>query len=155
MKKIALASIGLMVLVAALLALVLHFRDQARPPAPAAAAPTAPIKGRLVIRSLSDMQVASRPIVLCGVANQRPAALQPMLLEAARKAWNGREVTCIPVGQGTPCDGRTAPTFAGAVVVQCMTDAGTDVAADLAGTGILCGVTQQSAGTYRSCGAAR
>ncbi|MER2536743.1 MAG: hypothetical protein ABTQ31_16435 [Rhizobiaceae bacterium] len=150
MKKIALASIALLVLIAVLLAVTLHFREKGRP-APAPAAPVSePVTGRLVIRSLADMQVGGKPIVLCGVANRKPAALQPMLLDAARKAWHGRDVTCVPVGLGTPCDGRASATFGRALVVQCM-DGDVDMAADLADKGILCDLPEQSGGRYRPC----
>lgn len=153
MRKFALLVLLALVFVALALAVTLHYRDRGREthkPAVRQAA-AGPLEGVLSIVSLSDFRVAGKAIVLCGVANQKPAGLQPLLLDTARKAFQGQRVNCVPVGQGTPCDGRASASFGRTAVMQCKTSAGVDVAADLAEKGILCGLSAQTGGAYRSC----
>lgn len=105
------------------------------------------------MRSFSDFRVGGKSILLCGVTNRGPAAMQDLLLGAARRAFEGHAVSCVPVGQGTPCDGRVSASFGRSTVVQCHTEDGVDVAAALAEQGILCDLPGQSGGAYKSCGA--
>lgn len=153
MKRLAILALLALVLVAVGLSVTLHYRDKGRQArtAPGATPALSAIEGRLSIVSLSEFRVAGKAIVLCGVANQKPASLQPLLIDAARKALNGQEVRCVPVGQGTPCDGNSAASFGRMAVMQCKTAAGVDVAGDLAERGILCGLPAQAGGAYRSC----
>ncbi|MER8871740.1 hypothetical protein NKI04_17700 [Mesorhizobium sp. M0814] len=118
-------------------------------PKPAAA--LEPFEGKLTVQSIDDLRVAGRKIVLCGVAFTRPQSMRAMVTEAARRDYQGLALTCKPVGTGTPCDGNVAPKFGDAVVVQCLTSAGTDLAAKLVEAGILCGQPAQAGSTYKSC----
>ncbi|WP_292626486.1 hypothetical protein [Mesorhizobium sp.] len=118
-----------------------------RKPAPAVES----IHGKLVIESVDDLRVGNRKIVLCGVAFTKPRPLLAMITEAARRDYQGLALTCKPVGQGTPCDGNVASKFGDAIVVQCLTSDGADLAAKLAENGILCGQPAQAGSTYKSC----
>ncbi|MES0157600.1 hypothetical protein NKJ81_29165 [Mesorhizobium sp. M0018] len=110
-----------------------------------------PFAGQLAIRSIDDLRVAGRKIVLCGVAVTKPQSIRAMVTEAARRDYQGLALTCKPVGAGTPCDGNIAAKFGDALVVQCLTSDGTDLAAKLVEAGILCGQPAQAGSTYKSC----
>ncbi|MER8974421.1 hypothetical protein [Mesorhizobium sp. M0145] len=120
-------------------------------PAPKPVAVLTPFDGKLTVQSIDDLRVAGRKIVLCGVAFTRPQSMRAMVTEAARRDYQGLALTCKPVGTGTPCDGNVAPKFGDAVVVQCLTSGGTDLAAKLVEAGILCGQPAQAGSTYKSC----
>lgn len=110
-----------------------------------------PLDGKLVIRSIDDFRVGGRKILLCGVAFTKPWSMQPLVTEALRRGYDGLVVTCRPVGAGTPCDGNMASKLGGAVVVQCFMPDGTDLAAKLIESGLLCGRPGQAGTTYRTC----
>jgi len=74
--------------------------------------------GKLDIRTMDDLRVGGRRILLCGVGFTRPRALEPIVREQARQAHQGRQVDCVQVGGGTPCDGRMGASFEGAVAVH-------------------------------------
>jgi len=46
----------------------------------------------------------------------------------------GKKIECIPVGQGTPCDGRSKPRSHDLIVAQCFVD-GEDLAAKMVRAG--------------------
>lgn len=121
----------------------------ARMPKPAAA--VEPFEGRLAVQSIEDLRVAGLKIVLCGVAFTQPHSLRTLAFEVLRRDYQGLTLTCRPVGMGTPCDGNVSSKFDDAVVVQCLTADGTDVAAKLVEAGILCGQPSQAGSTYKSC----
>ncbi|WP_077381238.1 hypothetical protein [Mesorhizobium prunaredense] len=98
-----------------------------------------------------DLRVAGRKIVLCGVAFTKPQSLRAIVTDAARRDYQGLALTCKPVGKGTPCDGNIASKLGDAIVVQCLTPDGADLAAKLAENGILCGQPAQAGSTYKSC----
>ncbi|MER8967704.1 hypothetical protein NKI25_18615 [Mesorhizobium sp. M0808] len=111
-----------------------------------------PMTGRLTVRSLDDMSLYTTyytKIVLCGV-EPRPG-VSARDAATAVQTFQGNTLTCKPVGLGTPCDGRTAPKFNGAIVVQCFLPDGTDLAAKLVEIGLLCGLPAQAGGTYKAC----
>ncbi|MER8370182.1 hypothetical protein [Mesorhizobium sp. M1378] len=110
-----------------------------------------PFSGKLVIRSLSDFRIDGRKIVLCGVTYSKPQAIRAMVEESARQAYQGLALNCRPVGMGTPCDGNVSPKFRDAIVVQCITSDGADLATKLVEDGILCGQPAQANSTYKSC----
>ncbi|MES0068051.1 hypothetical protein NKJ73_19800 [Mesorhizobium sp. M0074] len=122
---------------------------RAQAPKPAAALTS--FDGKLDVQSIDDLRVASRKIVLCGVAFAKPPSMRVMVTESMRRDYQGLALTCKPVGLGTPCDGNVAPKFRDAVVVQCLTSDGTDLAAKLVEAGILCGQPAQAGSTYKSC----
>ncbi|MER8639788.1 hypothetical protein [Mesorhizobium sp. M1273] len=110
-----------------------------------------PFDGKLVVQSIDDLRVGSRKIVLCGVAFTKPQSIRAMVTEAARRDYQGLSLTCKPVGTGTPCDGSVATKFGDALVVQCLTSDGADLAAKLVEDGILCGQPTQAGSTYKRC----
>jgi len=116
-------------------------------------AATVPVtfSGKLDIRSMTNIWAAGRRVVLCGVSFNKPAAMEPLVREQARHAFQGTEVDCVQVGGGTPCDGRAAVVFEGAPVVQCRSSDGSDIAGKFSGLGYLCDVPAQSGGAYNAC----
>ncbi|MER9419171.1 hypothetical protein NKI95_24960 [Mesorhizobium sp. M0306] len=122
-----------------------------RAPASKPVAVLTPFDGKLVVQSIDDLRVAGHKIVLCGVAFAKPQSMRVIVTEAARRDYQGLALTCKPVGAGTPCDGNIAPKFRDAVVVQCLTSDGTDLATKLVEAGILCGQPAQAGSTYKSC----
>lgn len=125
-------------------------RSATRPAAGNAPEPLA-FSGKLDIRAMDDLRVGGRKVMLCGVGFTRPRTLEPIAREQARKGHQGRDLDCVQVGGGTPCDGRVSPTFGDAVVAQCRTAQGTDLAQELSEQGYLCDLPAQSGGTYRNC----
>lgn len=138
---------------ATLMLYLLAGRDQqeAMPGGAAAAKPPAMFSGKLDIRTLTDLRVGGRKIMLCGVSFARPASMEPFMREQARRVFQGAEIACVQVGGGTPCDGRAASGFDGAIVAQCRTTDGTDIAGKLADSGYLCDLPAQSGGAYHAC----
>ena len=51
-----------------------------------------------------------------------------------RKRVKGKTIKCTPVGQGTPCDGRSKPRSYDRIVAQCFVD-GKDLAAEMVKAG--------------------
>ncbi|RWF79158.1 MAG: hypothetical protein EOS26_02775 [Mesorhizobium sp.] len=122
-----------------------------RPQPPKLQAALEPFEGKLFVQAVDDLRVAGRKIMLCGVAFTKPGSMRAMVTEAARRDYQGLALTCKPVGTGTPCDGNVASKFGDAIVVQCLTSDGMDLAAKLAENGILCGQPAQAGSTYKSC----
>ncbi|MER8778854.1 hypothetical protein [Mesorhizobium sp. M0977] len=120
-------------------------------PAPKPVAILSAFDGKLAIESIDDLRVAGRKIVLCGVAFAKPQSMRVMVTETMRRDYQGLALTCKPVGLGTPCDGNVAPKFRDAIVVQCLTLGGMDLAAKLVEAGILCGQPAQAGSTYKTC----
>ncbi|MER9228551.1 hypothetical protein NKI39_23510 [Mesorhizobium sp. M0664] len=110
-----------------------------------------PFEGKLVVQSIDDLRVGGRKIVLCGVAFAMPQSMRAVVTEAARREYQGLALRCKPVGSGTPCDGNVTSTFRGAIVAQCLTPDGMDLAAKLVEIGMLCGQPAQAGLTYKSC----
>ncbi|MER9242388.1 hypothetical protein [Mesorhizobium sp. M0633] len=108
-------------------------------------------EGKLSIQAIDDLRVAGRKVLLCGVAFTKPRSMQAMATEVARRDYQGRSVKCKAVGTGTPCDGNIASKLGAAVVVQCFMPDGTDLAAKLIESGLLCGQPAQAGSTYRTC----
>lgn len=107
--------------------------------------------GKLSIRAIDDLRVAGRKVLLCGAGFTKPRSMQAMATEVARRDYQGRSVKCKLVGTGTPCDGNIASKFGDALVVQCFMADGTDLAAKLIESGLLCGQPAQAGSTYRTC----
>lgn len=107
--------------------------------------------GKLDIRAMDDLRVGGRKVLLCGVAFTRPRSLEPIVRDQARRAYQGQQLDCIQVGGGTPCDGRASPVFGDAVVAQCRTAQGADLAHQLSSDGYLCDLPAQSGSIYRGC----
>jgi endonuclease YncB( thermonuclease family) len=59
----------------------------------------------------------------------------------------GRDLRCVQVGGGTPCDGRSAATNGDRIVAQCFAD-GVDIAEPLVERGFACDWIRFSGGHY-------
>jgi len=72
---------------------------------------------------------------LCGI--DAPERDEPGYREAAnylRKLVKGKSIKYTPVGQGTPCDGRSKPRNYDRIVAQCSVD-GKDLASEMVKAG--------------------
>lgn len=118
---------------------------------PKADVPTAPFTGRLSIVSIKDIRVGGYKVVLCGVSAESRLGPVGLITEAARKSYEQSVVTCRPVGSGTPCDGKVGRKFGSALVAQCLTSAGGDLAKELSEKGFLCQLPSQSWAGYVAC----
>ncbi|MER8504118.1 hypothetical protein [Mesorhizobium sp. M0204] len=150
-KKIGLLALIALAFGVAFLAAVAAQRGKSSAQAPKPPVALQPFAGGLDIPSIDNLRVAGRKIVLCGVAFTKPQSMRTMVTEAVRRDYQGIVLTCKPVGTGTPCDGSVAPKFRDAFVVQCLTPDGTDLAAKLVESGILCGQPAQAGSIYKSC----
>lgn len=63
----------------------------------------------------------------------------------------GKTVRCVPVGDGTVCDGKSRKTSRDRVVAQCFVD-GKDIAQIMVGNGHACDWTKFSGGAYSKAG---
>ncbi|MER8509605.1 hypothetical protein NKH91_13160 [Mesorhizobium sp. M0894] len=150
LRVIGLLALAILLFVVVFLVIIIEMGTLRRPPGPKPREILAPFDGQLYVLSLDDLRVGPRKIVLCGVTFSKPQSMRPALTLEARR-YQGLALTCKPVGSGTPCDGNVAPKFRDAVVVQCLTSDGTDLAAKLVEAGILCGQPAQAGSTYKSC----
>ncbi|MER9971827.1 hypothetical protein [Mesorhizobium sp. M0060] len=150
-KKVILLALIVCAFGVSFLAVIVERRINPNAQFPKPSAAVEPFSGKLVIRSVSDFRIDGRKIVLCGVTFSKPQAIRAMVEESARQAYQGLALNCRPVGMGTPCDGNLAPKFGDAVVVQCLTSDGADLAAKLVEDGILCGQPAQAGSTYKPC----
>lgn len=107
--------------------------------------------GKLDIRTMDDLRIGGRKILLCGVAFKRPRDLEAIARAQARRAYQGQQFDCVQVGGGTPCDGRASPAFGNVVVAQCRNAQEADLAHQLSNDGYLCDLPAQSGGIYKSC----
>lgn len=151
MKPRTLLLLGLVALAFAVGFLFVITSQRGQPPVAKPPVAAAPIAGKLTFKSIDDLRVNGRRILLCGAAFTKPASMLGMVTASARADYNGLTVTCKPVGTGTPCDGNVAASFAGAMVVQCFMPDGADLAAQLTQAGLLCGRPSQAGATYKPC----
>lgn len=90
-----------------------------------------------------------RRIRLCGI--DTPERGQPGY-GAARRALSGliagEELRCVPVGKGSVCDGRSAPSSHDRIVAQCFHSRWGDIAGEMVARGHACDLTQFSGGHY-------
>ncbi|RWP65924.1 hypothetical protein [Mesorhizobium sp.] len=150
-KKLSLLALLALAFAVGFFAIIVEKGTPRRPPPPKPQATIEPFDGKLFIQAVDDLRVGNRKIVLCGVAFAKPQSLRAIVTDAARRDYQGLALTCKPVGMGTPCDGNVASRFGDAIVVQCLTSDGADLAAKLAENGILCGQPAQAGSTYKSC----
>jgi endonuclease YncB( thermonuclease family) len=89
------------------------------------------------------------PVRLCGIDS--PEARHAGGPEASAKMAGiivGKEVQCVQVGGGTPCDGRSKPTSHKRIVAQCFVD-GKDISKEMVCSGHAVDWPKFSAGYYR------
>ncbi|MER9133406.1 hypothetical protein [Mesorhizobium sp. M0768] len=150
-KKIGILSIIALAFAASFLTIIVRTGTRINAPKPKSIAAWKPIKGKLFIPSIDDLRVGDQKIVLCGAAFTKPRSMRALVTETARRNYQRLSLTCKAVGTGTPCDGNVAAKFNDAIVVQCFTADGTDLASKLVESGILCGQPTQAGSTYKGC----
>lgn len=150
-KKTALLALVALLFAVMFLGIVVKQRIKPNMPAPKSAETLRPFDGKLAVQSIDDLRVGGRKILLCGAAFTKPQSIRSMVTDAARRDYQGLAVSCKPVGTGTPCDGNVASKFGDAVVVQCFTLDGMDLAVKLTQDGLLCGQPTQAGTTYKPC----
>jgi endonuclease YncB( thermonuclease family) len=100
---------------------------------------------------ICDASVCTK-IRLCGI--DTPELGQPGAAEATAALTvllQGREVHCVQVGGGTPCDHRSRPTSHDRAVARCFADNG-DIAAEMVHQCYACDWPQFSGGAYTAPG---
>ena len=112
-----------------------------------------PITGPVTkIRDGDTFLVNRQPIRLCGVdAPERKTNAGKKATAFITQAIKGKTVRCIPVGEGTVCDGRSRPTNHDRIVAQCFIQ-GRDIAEILVRSGHACDWPKFSGGAYRVVG---
>jgi micrococcal nuclease len=98
-----------------------------------------------------ELHVADKviPVRLCGIDS--PEARHAGGPEASAKMAeliDGKEVQCVQVGGGTPCDGRSKPTNHKRIVAQCFVD-GVDISKEMVCSGHAVDWPKFSGGYYR------
>lgn len=124
--------------------------------APLAPASAAEISG--VVTHVEDgdtFSVGVTAIRLCGIdAPESRAPGGDDSFAALYRMIRGRQVRCLPVGEGTPCDGRSQRMNRGRVVAQCFLE-GADIAAAMVRAGFACDWPRYSGGAYGPLGCTR
>ena len=93
-------------------------------------------------------QTACHKIRLCGIdAPELSDPLGPASKRALQNLAAGNVINCVPVGEGTVCDGRSRPTSYDRIVAQCFVH-GRDLAAEMVSTGQACDWIAFSGGAY-------
>jgi endonuclease YncB( thermonuclease family) len=89
------------------------------------------------------------PVRLCGIDSPEARhAGGPEALAMMAKLIAGKEVQCIQVGDGTPCDGRSKSTSHKRIVAQCFVE-GVDIAKEMVCSGHAVDWPKFSGGFYR------
>lgn len=151
MKKIALIMLAALGFATLMLYMLTGQGRSTRPPVAGSAPAALVFNGKLDIRAMDDLRVDGRRIILCGVSFTKPRSLESVARDLARKVYQGQQLSCVQVGGGTPCDGRVGASFNGAVVVQCHTEQGADIAREMSDRGFLCDLPAQSGSIYSDC----
>jgi endonuclease YncB( thermonuclease family) len=107
--------------------------------------------GRVVDGDTMDICIGASCIRvrLCGI--NTPERGEPggaEATEALRTLASRETIRCVPVGQGTICDGRSRATNHGRLVAQCFLD-GTDIGGVMFERGLACDWERFTAGHYR------
>jgi hypothetical protein len=150
-KRISIALVVSFAFAVGFLAIIVLQRDVQRSASRQSGEALRPIRGDLAINGIDDLRVGNRRIVLCGTSPPRSPSVWSLATEAARRDFQGIVVTCNPVGFGTPCDGKTGSKLGAALVVQCLTSDGVDLAAALSQKGLLCGNPSVIGSLYKAC----
>lgn len=104
------------------------------------------------IRDGDTFVIRNQPIRLCGI--DTPETGQKGSREAEsylRQLISGKTVRCIPVSEGTVCDGRSRKTNRDRIVAQCFVS-NRDVARALVDARLACDWPKFSGGAYRVVG---
>jgi endonuclease YncB( thermonuclease family) len=102
---------------------------------PSAALADGVITGRAKVIDGDTLWVSRTKIRLCGIdAPERNKPGGPKATMHLKTITKGRDVRCVIVGSGTPCDGRSRRTSYDRIVAQCFVG-DTDLAASLVRSG--------------------
>lgn len=108
-----------------------------------------PIAGPVAsIRDGDTFVIGHQPVRLCGI--QAPEKSRRGAKEATAyltRIVRGKAVRCVPVGDGTPCDGRSSRRSHDRVVAQCFVQ-GRDIAEAMVAAGHACDWSKFSGGAY-------
>jgi endonuclease YncB( thermonuclease family) len=107
--------------------------------------------GRVVDGDTMDICIETSciRIRLCGInAPERGEPGGAEATEVLRSLASRETVRCVPVGQGTVCDGRSRPTNHGRLVAQCFLD-GTDIGGVMVERRLACDWERFTGGYYR------
>jgi micrococcal nuclease len=126
-----------------------------------AASDAAEFSGRATVVDGDDLRLCTESgscetrIRLCGVdAPERECPGYSEARAGLQALVQGKQLRCIQVGSGTPCDGRSRPTNRDRIVAQCFVD-GKDVAGSLVERGLACDWERFSGGHYSRSGKGR
>jgi endonuclease YncB( thermonuclease family) len=110
--------------------------------------------GRVVDGDTMDICIGASYIRvrLCGIdAPERGEPGADEATEALRRLVSRETVRCVPVGQGTVCDGRSRSTNRGRLVAQCFIN-GTDIGGAMVERGLACDWERFTGGHYCRAG---
>ena len=95
---------------------------------------------------------ACHKIRLCGIdAPELTDPRGPAARLALQSLVRSKTIKCVPVGEGTVCDGRSKPTSYDRIVAQCFVSQ-SDLAAEMVDEGHACDWLQFSGGFYSQNG---
>ena len=104
------------------------------------------------IRDGDTFVIGNQPIRLCGIdAPERKTNSGKRATQFITQAIKGKSVKCVPVGQGTVCDGLSRRTNHDRIVAQCFVQ-GRDIAEMLVRARHACDWPRFSGGAYRIVG---
>jgi endonuclease YncB( thermonuclease family)/outer membrane protein OmpA-like peptidoglycan-associated protein len=125
-------------------------------PQPGTATQPAGLTGRvnlIVDGDTFDMQVGRRlvRIRICGINSpEKGEAGYERARDFLYGRIMGRMLRCVPVGEGTVCDGRSSPLSHGRMVAQCFVDPDGDIAVPIVESGNACDWPHFSGGHYQN-----
>jgi endonuclease YncB( thermonuclease family) len=94
-------------------------------------------------------------IRLCGIDAPEPTCPgYEQATKQLRALVEGKQIRCIQVGGGTPCDGRSKPENRDRIVAQCFVE-NADIAGSLVERGLACDWERFSGGHYSRSGKGR
>lgn len=103
-------------------------------------------------RDADTFLIGHQPIRLCGVNSpERGTRAGRQATAFLRQITRGKALRCVPVGDGTVCDGRSRKTSRDRIVAQCFMQ-GRDIAEILVKNGHACDWPRFSGGYYRIVG---
>jgi micrococcal nuclease len=120
----------------------------------------ADLSGRATVIDGDDIELWAdggppKRIRLCGIdAPERECPGYSEATKELRALVEGKQVRCIPVGEGTPCDRRSRPTNRDRIIAQCFIE-NTDIAGSQVERGFACDWERFSGGHYSRNGKGR
>ena len=104
------------------------------------------------VRDGDTFLIGNQPIRLCGIdAPERGTAAGKKATKYLKTLVQGKTIKCVPVGEGSVCDGRSRRKNRDRLVAQCFIST-RDIAASLVRDGHACDWARFSGGHYRIVG---